>query len=771
MKAFALAFLLAALGAGPALAQSADPSADDFFSGAADLSLIQKNVDTTSSKFLEYRDIPNGLALPFFRLDGQKGGFRYDLAGQFLQQSDQRYVLRLEKDWFRLDGDYNTIPHRFGNGGRSLEQKTSDGVYEISDTLQQTFQTIIGPPKPSITYDFLNKLVTPSLNASPADIDLMLDRERSRLGARFTPGLMDVRLSYFRERRTGDRANAGTSFGFGNVVENPEPLGYLTQDVGADAEIKGSWGVARAGVHYNWFKNNITSLAFDNPFRGTDSTDPSAYTAPASGSTGGPRYGLVALPPDNNAVTATGGVTFKLGKHTRAGADVALGYWSQDSTGFIPYTTNTAITTPFPATDPSRLPAQHLDGKVDTTAFNAYFNTRPLDKLSFNLRYRRYELDNKTTRISFPGYVRFDAVWEAIPRISVPYGYTNDLFDATVSYDFGKATIEGGYRWTARDRTFRETEKTTENAGRVNLDLRPNDWFVLRAGYERASRGYSGLEIGQSEDASFPTPTAPTNLLAIPSNDPAYAAIYQSFGCGSTPCNLRYDQAARKSDRVSAQLQASPGSGKATFGLAWNYNKDDYDETRYGLTLFKYNTVTADFDYSPSGQWSLYAFYSWEQTNDDMRGRQSGATVSAIPLDDWTSTVQDKINSFGAGATLTFVPDKWSANLFARWQKVDGNNDIASPPGGAPANARAAVGGVQSIPAYDDTKIIGVNAELKYQLRKAWAFALGGWFEKYEVADAQTTGTINYVPGAFFLTANDGNYRAWWGYLRMSYRF
>jgi hypothetical protein len=181
--------------------------------------------------------------------------------------------------------------------------------------------------------------------------------------------------------------------------------------------------------------------------------------------------------------------------------------------------------------------------------------------------------------------------------------------------------------------------------------------------------------------------------------------------------------------------------------------------------------VTAEVDYSPSGKWSVYGFYTWEKTNDDLRGRQSGATISANPLDDWSSNVEDKINSFGAGATLTFVPEKWSANLFARWQKVDGNNALAAPAGGVPANGRVAVGGVRSIPAYDDTKITGVNAELRYQLRKAWAFTLGGWFEKYDVADAQTTGLVNYIPGSFFLAANDGPYRAWWGYLKLSYRW
>jgi MtrB/PioB family decaheme-associated outer membrane protein len=768
---FVVASLLV-LGAAPLRAE--DPAGvreNDFFSGQVDLGVIQKDVDTISSKFLEYRDIPNGIVAPYFRLNGQKEGLRYDFAGQFIQQTDQRYRLRVEKDWFRLDGDYNVIPHRFGNGGKTLEEDVDEGVFRISPALQLAHQTIIGPPSSRINYNFLNTLVTPSLNATPADVDLTLKRERSNLAASFRPGDLDVKLAYFRERRTGDRANAGTSFGFGNVVETPEPVGYLTQDVGADAELGGSWGVARAGVHYNWFRNNIPGLSFDNPFRAVDSTDPSAYQAPGSGSTGGPVRGLVALPPDNEAVTGTAAATFKIGKRSRAGADIALGRWSQDSTDFIPYTTNTAITNPFNATDPARLPAQRLDGKIDTSSFNAFFNSRPLDKVSFNLRFRRYDLDNKTTRIPLPGYVRFDAVWEDIPRISVPYGYTNDRFDATLGYDWDKFSLEGGYRYTAMDRTFRETEKTSENAGRFSVRFVPNDWLLVRASYERASRSYDGLEIELSEEASFQTPGAPANLYAIPdpATDPAFATTYNSFGCGANPCNIRYDQAPRKSDRWNAQIQASPGSGKTTFGLSWNYNNDDYNESVYGLTSLKYNTVTADFDYTPSDKWSLYAFYTWEKNENHLRGRQSGSTISSNPLDDWVSDVTDKSNSFGAGANFTFVPEKWTANVFARYQKVDGNNDLTVFPGGVPANSRPN-GGVD-IPAFDDTKIVAVNAELRYQFKKAWAFVLGGWFEDYTVADAQTTGLINYVPASFFLAANDGDYTAWWGYLKLSYRW
>jgi len=102
---------------------------------------------------------------------------------------------------------------------------------------------------------------------------------------------------------------------------------------------------------------------------------------------------------------------------------------------------------------------------------------------------------------------------------------------------------------------------------------------------------------------------------------------------------------------------------------------------------------------------------------------------------------------------------------------VDGNNDIGALPGGAPFNARTAVGGVLDIPLYDDTKLLTLSAELKYHLAKAWTVALGGFFEDYEIRDSNTAGLLNYVPGSFFLAYNDGDYKATVGYVRVTYRW
>src|SRR5262249_21656302 len=155
---------------------------------------------------------------------------------------------------------------------------------------------------------------------------------------------------------------------------------YLTQDIGATAQYEGHWGLVRGAIRYNWFANAADSFAWDNPFRATDSTDASAYTAPASGSVNGPSFGRMALPPDNNAFTGSAGTTLKFSHQTRLSADFSIGSWKQNSNPFIAYTTNTAIAVPGTtanATDPSALPAHHLDGKADVTSFNAAFTSTP----------------------------------------------------------------------------------------------------------------------------------------------------------------------------------------------------------------------------------------------------------------------------------------------------------------------------------------------------------------------------------------------------------
>src|SRR6185503_3360741 len=214
--------------------------------------------------------------------------------------------------------------------------------------------------------------------------------------------------------------------GFGSVVETPEPIDYRTQDVGLNAEWNPAWGLVQGGVHVNEFTNFMQAQTFDNPFRITDATDASAYQAPGSASIAGAAMARMALPPDNRSITGNLGFSTKFGGKHRFSTTAAYSRWTQDA-AFIPFSTNTAITVPFDATDAAHLPQPSLDGKIDVFSVASTLYLRPTRNTNVTARYRRYDLDNKTRRVEFAeGYARFDGVWEEIPRISVPYGYTND---------------------------------------------------------------------------------------------------------------------------------------------------------------------------------------------------------------------------------------------------------------------------------------------------------------------------------------------------------
>jgi MtrB/PioB family decaheme-associated outer membrane protein len=723
--------------------------------------------DTNSSRFQEYRDVPNGIVIPFVRFAGGEK-VRYDVTAKNVLQSDARYRVRLQPGSFGIEAEFIKIPHRFGNSGVTLLEDTGPGVLSISPTLRRTFQNEIerqfAANKAGVNYTFLSSLVNPSL-AAQTPIDVALLRERGQVELRLTRDKpYDIRVLYFQEHRRGTRA-AGTSFGFGNVVESPEPIDYRTRDFGATAEWTRKSLLLRGSFHYNDFANRSPFESFDNPFRATDSTDPSAYTGPASGSIGGPAFGRESLAPDNKAVTGSVGFLYKFAKRTRLSADAALGQWTQND-AFMPFSTNTAITTPVHATDLSALPARSLDGRIRTLSFSSLLTTRPVEHLTLTARVRRYDLRNDTPRIAFPlGYVRFDAVWEDIPRISVPYGTTTDAFTTSAAYDFGPLSLEGGYRYDKWDRTFRETESTSQNVGYVKADLRPSAWLVVRGSVEKGTRGFSGLEIERSEDASFISPGAPVSMLTVPS-----ATVCP----GGAICNLRFDQSKKDTDRYGAFVELSPG-GKASVTLSYLKGKDRYTESLFGLIRADNESISAEADYTPREGVNLFAFYTHENIATFQRGRQSGATVSLSALDDWTSEIKDKVHSLGGGATFGLVKEKVELTLNGNYQSVDGNNDFSSPVGGAPELARRATGGITDIPFFDDTKLYTAAAELSYQIRKGFRLGLGGWYEQYKLRDLGsndiTEGVLlrSYVPGSFFLAANDHDYKAHVLYLRASY--
>jgi hypothetical protein len=391
------------------------------------------------------------------------------------------------------------------------------------------------------------------------------------------------------------------------------------------------------------------------------------------------------------------------------------------------------------ATDPGALPARSLDGRMEVFTLSGVVSSRPVDRLTLTGRLRRYDLGNETPRISFPlGYARFDAGWQGTGRISVPYGHVNDQATAAAAWDFGPVTAEAGWRFDRWQRTFRETEDTRQNTGFVSADWRAGGWAILRGTFEFGHRGFDHYDPEHSEHASFLAPGAATNL----------------------PSLRRYDQASKDLTRALVLAQLTPWE-TATVSLSFTQGNDDYDESPHGLIESKVRAFGVEADWSPLARLSLSAFYTRDDISTFQRGRQSGSSPSTNPADDWTSQVDDDFDSFGADATVT-ARDNVELAFRASYHRAEGNNDLDSPPGGAPD-------GAVDIPEYDDTRLVMLSAEVRYRLSSRWQVAAGGWIEDYEIRDAASTGLPNYAPGGFFLAPVDSDYRGSVLYVRAAY--
>ena len=727
--------------------QSAAASTD-FETGELNFQ-VSARPDVASSRFQEYRDVVNGVSLPAFRLFGSENNVRFDLRGQNVKQLDERYTGFIKTDFFAISADYNSIAHRIGNDGRTMLVQQSPGVWRMSPTLQQTFQNIWESTTNAnrVFTTFVAPLFTPSI-VDGSNVDVQVVRERTDIVvdlARDQP--FSAKVNYRREQRHGSGGLSSNYISYEN--ETPSVTEYLTQDVGFDGSVIRPWGSVHAGLHYNWFIDQVPSLVFDNPFRATDALSATVGTGAAATGVGGPAEGRMINPPSNEAYLSAIGTTLKLAHHTRITADVNLGRLSQNEP-FFPYMTNTAVVTPVLAAQTSSLPAQSLNGKMNTTSVVLAITSRPTEPLHLALRFRRYDLDNQTPRITFPGYASWDRTWNVGARINVPYGYTNSRLDASADYDVGKlVTLEGAYRRTTIDRTFRETEQTVENSVNAALIMHVADMANLRAMYERGSRDYSGLDLGRSEDASFGVP--PTGLSA------------NALGRDGS---LRFDQSRRDSDRAGIIFDISPGS-MTSFAFTYLHNKDTYNDTVYGLQNSSYDTYTGEVTLTPGEQWNVSAYYTHEKNGS---AQVNNGTSNFPVIDNFTTLLNDSVDTAGVTGVVRLAP-KATLNLGGRYQNLVGTADFTTQANSTYQNARASIAGVQNIPNADNARIVRLDASVDCVLRPKVTLTLGAWYEDYKFSDVDSVGLQNIYPGAFFLALNDGSYTATVGYVRLTYRW
>lgn len=693
-----------------------------------------------SAKFSEYRDLGSGFRLRDLHVwgDSPKGDRYLDFRGAHVGRADARYGLQYGM-WgkWKLDVDYNKIVHRFGNEALFLWNVTGPGRFEIADPAQVQIQSAIEQQRAlnpaGVNFAFLRGLLTPYLETA-ATLDIGLRRDRTEIS--FDLGQMGAlawSLSLQHENRSGTRPYGG-SFGFSNAPEIVEPIDYDT----SSAELKGEWNTKAAGLQvgyrYSKFENNISTLVWDNPFRATDATDPNAYSAPGSGSIGGAALGFADLAPSNDASMAFVHGRARFGGHWRANGHASYQVMSQDDP-LLPYTLNTAIVgvrfdgSHFDPTNPANLPVRRADNEVKVLSLAADVGARFADRFDLAFRYRYYDYDNGSRRISFPGYVRFHAVWEEIGRITVPYSYTRDSASVELGWDVNPTTnLQLSYELRRWDRTFREVESSDEDAVKLSFDTRAVPGLTLRGSYEIGDRSIDGYDAAAAEN-SFIVHGEPTNH----------------------PGMRKFLQAARNYGEwnlIAMYLASDTLSLTATT----TGRKEDYDDSPLGLRSADRLGYGLELGWALREGVSFNVFANREDIDYFLSSRQSGATPSTDPLADWTGDFEDTNDTYGMGLSCDHC-GKWEAEVAASWSKTGGNLDLFSPPGGTPDVAFDIVN-------YDDVRLFSVDAEVGYRLSERVSAGLSWLREDYDIDSFLTRGLVPYLPSAPLLDLVNGGYTA-----------
>lgn len=565
--------------------------------------------DHESSKFQEYRALPEGLFLRYFRADlGQfaDSNVFVDIQARQTLENNQDFLLSAGAyGTHRLEFRFDETPHNFTNTASSFYSESSTGFFSVPPEIRSALEA--------------NPSTLPGFLAAAPGIDVDMGRRRVGGSYAFAPNRdWNLEVEYWNNKQTGGRA-FGTNFGFGRILEFTEPIDYRTQQVRATLQYASrKWGVQ---VNYagSTFRNNTSEMTWQNPFNSTDAL-------------GNPAHGRNDLFPENEAYNLAIAGNYNFSRSTRVIFSVAPG-WMRQNDRFIPFTVNTAVRG-VPA-----LPGSDLNGKKQTLAINTTLTSRLSRSVSVKARYRSYDYDNDGSSFIFEDYVRTDENLVGVVRRNLAYAYDRRNLALDASWRFlGANSAKFTYEYERLDRDHRDVEKSTENSIGAAVDLNPSRRVLLRASYKHSERDPEHYEANEE---SFPL------------GDP---------GLGQLDALRKFDEAYRDRDRAEVLFQLTPADA---FDVSFSYGttRDDYGQSDYGLLGDTNYSATIDLSYSPSPDWFAYAEYTRDNYDYDQRSRQRTSTNDSAN-NDWATDIQDRINTYGAGLTGSFASGRVTFDAF-----------------------------------------------------------------------------------------------------------
>jgi len=366
------------------------------------------------------------------------------------------------------------------------------------------------------------------------------------------------------------------------------------------------------------------------------------------------------------------------------------------------------------------LPAQSLNGNINTLLSNNVITTQITPDLKLKMNYRFYNYDNGTPEIKFSDWVLTDAVSAKAffsplaPVQSISISYTKQNAGSELNWrpsrewNVGAAYGFERYSWIRAD-----VNATNENSGKVYVDWKPTAWITARASVLAAERRYENYDY-----LTF------VGLAQWPAGDAVtrYSTAYRQF---------MFDNR----DRFRAQASlAVVLLRNLTLTPTFSVRTDDYlldPTTEVGLNNSKATSAGVELAWLLSPDTKILVSYMNDRQKQLISS--AGQSVPPFPADQYyTAQVFDNVNTYIAGVSHAVIPNTLDLSLTYTYVTANNSQPMIFLNGTGPSSATGGQypdvhGSYQRLDAmakytFDDywVRRMGWDGKVIARLRYAW---------------------------------------------------
>lgn len=583
------------------------------------------------AKFYEYSStLPGAFGGGHVAAGTKDGLYQIDLWANNVGYDDQSYYLNASKIGEQyLSLQWDQTPHLYS----TTAQTPYNGVGTTNLTVPAQAGAMPG--------------IVPELHQA----DIGIHRDTASVNYRWTPTeAWDFNVDYSHLSRTGTQALGGViglPAGSPNYTMIATPVSDSTQNYGATGEYAGT---------SPWGKNYTVKLGYKGSTYHDDSL---SYTIESPLTVGIP-IARESMWPSNQANGFVGTVAADLPMQSRYVGTVNYTSMTQNSP-FIPMSANFAGLAP--SVNP--LPANSLDGEINTILSNNVLTTKITPELTSKLTYRYYNFDNRTPQILFTQWISDDAAAineKAFQTLTM--SYTKQDASGSLNWRPSEAwNFNAAYNFERYGYKQADANGTDENSVKLSADYKPTSWLTARTS---GSYGYRYYDIYDYKDFVF---SIQNPLVPL--------ALDQNWGYSSAYRQFMFDNRGQTKAQFSLDVVAFP---KITISPTIKYEDDHYNlNPTYedGITDNKSLGWGVDTSYAASRDFlfvlSYYRqYYNMAMYNLNVAHGAACATApspatSCVPGSAGTSQYSSVDNAIAdtisAGVNYAAIPDKLDIDL------------------------------------------------------------------------------------------------------------